>query len=203
MTSRSRSGTLPGSLREGEIDQLSAPGRPPEPLQEGSGEPLEAESAPKGRPEASREPFWSHFASILDPPGHHFPRFPAAFSVVSLIFLIVFSPPPSALLFAFSVLQALRPQLGGRFWGASPCEIRPLSRSGSTGGRGAKRIEDIRENPDKTQRLPCTVDSLNPSHGRCPPAATGCSWGHFGLVKNEAIATGGLKSVGLAEKSAA
>ena len=137
MTSQSHSGTLPGSLRGGEIDQLFAPGGPqaannefvgtPGPLQEGSGEPLEAESAPKGRPEASREPFWSHFASIFDPPGHNFPRFPAAFSVVFLVVLIVFSPPPSALLFAFSVLQALRPQLGGRFWGASPCEIRPLS----------------------------------------------------------------------------
>ncbi len=131
------SGGLPGTPRRPEIDQLFAPGGPqaanneffgtPGPLQEGSGEPLEAESAPKGRPEASREPFWSHFASILDPPGHHFPRFPAAFSVVFLVFLIVFSPPPSALLFAFSVLQALRPQLGGRFWGASPCEIRPPS----------------------------------------------------------------------------
>ena len=31
------------------------------------------------------------------------------------------------LLFALSLLQALRPQLGGRFWGASPCEIRPPS----------------------------------------------------------------------------
>ena len=33
----------------------------PEPLQEGSGEALEAGSAPKGRPEASGEPFGSHF----------------------------------------------------------------------------------------------------------------------------------------------
>ena len=104
MTSQSHSGTLPGSLRGGEIDPLSAPGGPqaanneflgtPGPLQDGSGEPLEAESAPKGCPEPSREPFRSHLASIWDPPGHHFPRFPAICSVVFLVLLIVFSRAP-------------------------------------------------------------------------------------------------------------
>ena len=117
------------------------------------------------------------------------------------------------------------------FGALAPNWIRPLSLSGSTGGRGAKRGEYVRENPDKTQRLPFTVDSLNPSHRRYPPAAgplflrgkrtflifllvktegrgnppaaTGCSWGHFGLVKHKEMATGGLKTIGLAEKSGA
>ena len=55
-----------------------------------------------------------------------------------------------------------------------------------------KRVEDVRENPDKTQRLPFTVDSLNPSHWRRPPAAGPHFWDHFDLVKHEEMATGGL-----------
>ena len=61
---------------------LAAPGRGqefiltpeglPGPLLEASGEPPGGGSAPEGRPEASRKPFWSHFGSIFDPPGHHF-----------------------------------------------------------------------------------------------------------------------------------
>ena len=89
------------------------------------------------------------------------------------------------------------------FGALAPNWIRPLSLSGSTWGRGAKRIEDVRENPDKTQRLPFTVDSLNPSHGACPPAAGPPVGRHFGLVKHREIATGGLKSLGLAEESGA
>ena len=89
------------------------------------------------------------------------------------------------------------------FGALAPNWIRPLSLSGSTWGRERKRFEDIRENPDKTQRLPFTVDSLNPSHGARPPAAGSRRQGHFGLVKHEELATGGLKSLGLAEKSGA
>ena len=55
MTARNPSGTLPGRLRECQIDQLAVQGRPfglPEPLRDGSGEALEIGWAPKGRPEA-------------------------------------------------------------------------------------------------------------------------------------------------------
>ena len=87
-------------------------------------------SAPQGLPEAAREPFWSHFGAILEPfwtlRGIIFQGF---WPHCPLFFLLSCSPfllrPP--LLFALSLLQALRPQLGGRFWGASPCEIRPPS----------------------------------------------------------------------------
>ena len=80
MTSQTPSGTLPGTLQEAEIDPLFAPrafqgrqddflGTPravPEPLRDASGERLAAGSGPS-RPEASREPFWSHFGAILEP----------------------------------------------------------------------------------------------------------------------------------------
>ena len=57
-------------------------------------------------------------------------------------------------------------------WGAhAPTGDPATEPSGSTWGRGAKRLRGIREHPDKTQRLPFTVDSLTPSHWRCPPAA--------------------------------
>ena len=51
---------------------ILAPGGLPGPLLEASGEPPGGGSAPEGRPEGSREPFWSYFGSILDPPGAHF-----------------------------------------------------------------------------------------------------------------------------------
>ena len=44
---------------------ILAPGGLPGPLREASGEPPGEGSAPGGRPEGSREPFWSHFGSIL------------------------------------------------------------------------------------------------------------------------------------------
>ena len=80
------------------------------------------------RPRASRKPPGSHFGAILDPfwtlRGIIFqgfwPHCPLFVLFSCLPFLV--RPP---LLFALSLLQALRPQLGGRFWGASPCEIRP------------------------------------------------------------------------------
>ena len=61
----------------------------------------------------------------------------------------------------------------------------------------------VTENRDKTQRLPFTVDSLNPYHWRRTPAAGSRGQGHFGLVKHREIATGGLKTIGLAEESGA
>ena len=81
-------------------------------------------------PRASRKPPGSHFGAILEPfwtlRGIIFQGF---WPHCPLFFLFSCSPflvrPP--LLFALSLLQALRPQLGGRFWGASPCEIRPPS----------------------------------------------------------------------------
>ena len=51
---------------------ILAPGGLPGPLLEASGEPPGGGSAPEGRPEGSREPFWSYFGSIFDPPGGHF-----------------------------------------------------------------------------------------------------------------------------------
>ena len=54
----------------------TAPGAAPEPLQRPQGSLREQDR----RPEASREPFWNHFGSIFDPPGHHFQRCSLPFS---------------------------------------------------------------------------------------------------------------------------
>ena len=77
MTSQTPSGTLPGTLQEGEIDPLFVPrafqgrqdeffGTPravPEPLRDGSGERLAAGSGPR----AAQRPPGSHFGAILEP----------------------------------------------------------------------------------------------------------------------------------------
>ena len=169
-------------------------------------------SAPQGLPEASREPFWNHFGSILepfwpsrrllhitsrlppptvphscspfasrscsapsashsvsfrpassarwlvlilDPPGHHFSkvscraRVPPKLSQTLFEITVqnIFSRPLNA---RCAILCWLSGRFGARM---RPQEIRPLSLSGSRGGRGAKRFEAFREHPDKTQRL--------------------------------------------------
>ena len=82
MTSQSHSGTLPGSLREGEIDQLFAPGGPqaanneflgapgpprasPGRLRGGSGSRVGAQGPPRGLQGGILEGFWIIFASIF------------------------------------------------------------------------------------------------------------------------------------------
>ena len=113
----------PGGPRSAPRGAKTAPGAAPEPLQR----PPASFREQDRRPEASREPFWSHFGSIFDPPGHNFQWCSLASAFNFRVRSCLFSPAPSALLVAFSVLQALRPPLGGRFWGASPSEIRPPS----------------------------------------------------------------------------
>ena len=132
-------------------------------------------SAPQGlpeasgeRPRASQKPPGSHFGAILDQfwtnLGPHLA--PPGASCISLGALLpstrstrlsqapfeitvqkVFSEPLKA-------RCAIRCWLSGRFGARMrPQEIRPLSLSGSRGGRGAKRLRAFREHPDKTQRL--------------------------------------------------
>ena len=83
--------------------------------------------SPGGSPEASGSSFWLILGAVLGPPGHHFQRSALICSFSFRLRSSLFSPAPSALLVAFSLLQSLRPPLGGRFWGACPYEIRPPS----------------------------------------------------------------------------
>ena len=74
MTSRSPSGTLPGSPREAEIDQLFAPRGPKEASIEFFGAPGRPRAAAKSDLGRSRRPPWAHMAprSAQEPSGPSF-----------------------------------------------------------------------------------------------------------------------------------
>ena len=76
----------PGGPRSAPRGATTAPGAAPEPLQR----PPASLREQGRRPEASREPFWSHFGSIFDPPGHHFQRCSLIFLRFSSTFCLVF-----------------------------------------------------------------------------------------------------------------